>query len=286
MKNQIRNITLGLLVLAIGSCTDEEKNPLPDFTRSSIPVFLQDDDDTGFIDFLDFDATTLSFDVDRLGSEDVSGIDVLVTYNNRETNKSQTVQYTTVTSFPQQVNLTVEQVVNLFPPEVVTMDSLSLGDSFVVGGNVLLADGRYMSGGYSPNLVANEPVFITYNVACASDLAGVYDLVLVSGDNGELESIPGQTIVEIAPGYYEISEVSMDIFAGGAPPIKYRFTDICGNLTADPASVDFGSVVTLRFNPGSSVDPATGIITFHIEYLNPSCCGLPGIKTVFTATPK
>lgn len=282
----IKIITILLLVIVVGACRDEEKNPLPDFTRSSIPLFLQEADDTGFVNFLDLDATVFSFNVDRAGSEDVSSIDVLVTYNNSVTNKSQTVQYTTVTMFPQPVNLTIDELINLFPAEVVTRDSLSLGDSFIVGGNVLLEDGRYLEGGYSPNLVANEPVLITYNVACASDLGGVYDLTLIAGDNGELESIPNQRIDEIAPGYYEISEMTMDIFAGGAPPIKYRFTDICGNLTADASSVDFGTVISLKLNPGSSVDPVTGEITFYVEYVDPSCCGLPGIKTVFKATPK
>ena len=150
----------------------------------------------------------------------------------------------------------------------------------------LVADGRYLEGGYSPNLIANDPVYLTYNVACASDLAGTYDFVLVSGDNGELAAIPNQTITQVAPGYYEISEMTMVIFAGGAPPVKYRFTDICGTFTADGQSVDFGTQIVIQFNAGTGQDPTTGEITFAIEYINPSCCGLTGIKTVFKAVPK
>ena len=285
MKNQTRYITCLLLAFLAGSCSDEEKYPVPDITKSSIPLFLPKDTDTGFVDFLDLDATNVSFEVDRLGSEDVSSIDVQVTFNNAETGESETVTHSTVTSFPQQIDLTIDQMIALFPGEVVTRDTLSLGDSFVVGGNVQLADGRYLEGGYSPSVVANNSVFLTYNVACASDLAGTYDLTLISGTNGEAASLSNQTITAVSPGYYEISDGTMDIF-GPDFPIKYRFTDICGTLTADVESVDYGGQIAIKFNPGTGIDPTTGVITFSIEYVSTSCCGLAGIKTVFKATPK
>lgn len=274
-----------LLAFFIGSCQDEEKYPIPDFQKSSIPTFVPGENDTGFIDFLDFDATMLSFNVDKMGTEPVQDIEVLITFNNSQTGKSETILHSTVSTFPQQITLSFDELIALFPPEVVTADTLSLGDSFVVGGNIRLADGRYLTGGYSPSVVANDPVFINYNVACASNLGGTYDFTLVSGDNGEAASIPNQTITQIAPGYYELSEVSMDIFGAAVGPIKYRFTDICGNFTGDNSSVDYGTQVVVSFS-GSSVDLVTGEITFAIEYIAPSCCGLAGIKTVFTATPK
>ncbi|MEX2231536.1 MAG: hypothetical protein WD824_05215 [Cyclobacteriaceae bacterium] len=111
------------------------------------------------------------------------------------------------------------------------------------------------------------------------------DLTLISGTNGQATSFPGQTITAISHGYYEIPDATMDIF-GPDFPVKYRFTDICSNLTADGASVDFDTQIKIRFNPGTTVDPVTGEITFHIEYISPSCCGLLGIKTVYKATPK
>ncbi len=285
MKNQTRYIAILVLAVFIGSCRDEEKNPVPDFTRSSIPVFAPGNTDTGFIDFMDFNNTHLSFTVNTKGRAVVQNLDVTITFNNAETGESETIIYNTVNSFPQEINLTFDELLALFPSDVVTADTLGLGDSFVIAGNVLLADGRYLSGGYSPSVLANDIVFLTYNVACASDLAGTYDLTLIFGDNGEASSLPNQTITEVSPGYYELSDMTMDLF-GPNFPIKYRFTDICSNLTADVGSVDFGTQVTIQFNSGTVIDPVTGEITFDIEYIAPSCCGLQGIQTVFKATPK
>lgn len=285
MKNKIHYISLMMLAVFIGSCEDEEKNPLPGTTRGAIPLFEQGATDTGFIDFKDLDASALAFEVDRLGSEDVEEIDVIITFNNAETGKSETIEYGTVTTFPQQFNLTFAQLLDLFPEEVVTRDTLDLGDSFVVGGNVLLSDGRYLTGGYSPSVVANHPVYLTYNVACASDLGGTYDFTLISGSDSEASSLPNMSIVEKAPGYYEISDISMDIFTGGFR-IKYAFRDICGQLIPDAQSVDYGSQIVVKFNAGTMIDDETGEIIFDVEYITPSCCGLVGLKTVFKATPK
>jgi hypothetical protein len=285
MKNQIRYITWLLLVVLIGACRDEATYPLPDVTRSSVPIFTTGAADTGFINFIDFSQSNIAFTLDKLGSAEVQSIDVTVTFNNSQTGESKTVTYTTVNTFPQTVNLSFSDLVGLFEPEVVTEDTLNLGDSFVINGNVMLADGRYLTGGYSPSVTANNQVSLTYNVACASALAGTYDLALVSGTNGEAASLSNQTITQISPGYYEISDGTMDIF-GPNFPVKYRFTDICGNLTADVGSVDYGTQITFKFNPDTTVDPVTGEITFSIEYIAPSCCGLGGIKTVYKATPK
>jgi hypothetical protein len=274
-----------LIMVVISACVDDDKKPFDDFARGAIPIFATNTDDSGFINFADLNASNLSFTVDKQGVSEVSNIDVTITYNNAETGASETVVYTSVNSFPATVAITKDQLIAAFPETVLTQDSISLGDSFVVGGYVKLADGTYLTGGYSPSIFANSQVTLTYNVACQSDLAGDYDFTLISGSNGEAASLPNQTITEVAPGYYQISDMTMDIF-GPDFPISFRFTDICGNLTPDFGSIDFGTQVTVQFNSGTMIDPATGEITFDIEYIAPSCCGLAGIQTVFKATPK
>ena len=283
MKNQIRYILCIFLVTIAGSCRDEDLNPLPDYVRSAVPVFLQGDNDTGFINYLDFEDSHVAFNVERLGREEITRVDVYLTFNNRQTGVSKTLEYAQVSAFPQEYSFTFDELIAFFPEEVLTRDTLSLGDSFQVTGNALLADGRYLDGGYSPNVVANDPVILTYNVACASNLAGVYDFVKVSG-SGTKTTLLNQTIIQRGQGYYELPDVTMEFFAD--TPVKYRFTDICGTLIPDPESEDFGDQVVAQFNAGTHVDMVTGVITFDIEYVGESCCGLLGQKVLFIATPK
>jgi len=282
---KIKYVAVVLLLMVYGSCADEDKQQFDDFQQGSIPLFAAGTNDTGFINYADFDATNIDFTVDKEGLADVESIDIKITYNNSETGEAEEVIASTVSSFPGAVTMTFDELLAAFEPEVVTADSLSLGDSFIIGGNMRMADGRYLDGGYSPSVFSKKPVTLTYNVACESDLAGDYKFTLVSGTNGEVATLNGQSIDQVAAGYYEISDISMDIF-GPDFPIKYRFTDICGTLTPDVGSVDFGTVVNVQFNSGTTIDPVTGEITFSIEYIAPSCCGLEGIQTVFKATPQ
>lgn len=284
MKLQFKYILPAIAALLISvSCEDDDKKPFTDFQKGAIPLFAQGDDDTGFIDLTDFNSSKIAFSLATEGEVDVQSVDVILTYNNSVTGESTNAKYSTITTLPADISISFDQLMSAFPDEVVTSDSLDLGDSFNVNGFVTTADGRYLEGGYSPSVLANKPVLLTYNVACASDLAGTYDLELISGDNGELDEQLNQTIVQRAVGYYEISDISMDIF--GDTPIKYRFTDICGSLTADPESIDYGDQVVVSLT-GSSIDTETGVITFRVEYINPSCCGLAGIVTTFKATPR
>jgi hypothetical protein len=285
MKSKIKYfILITFCVLVISSCEDKDKMLFSDFEVGAIPLFTQGPDDTGYIDLIDFSQSNIAFSLAKEGLAEVSSIDVVITYNNSVTGESDEIIYSNVTTLPVDMNITFDDLIAAFNPEVVTKDSLDLGDSFVIGGYMKMADGRYLNGGYSPS-VFQKPVLLTYNVACASDLAGSYDFALISGDNGEVSTLADQTIVQQAAGYYEISDMTMDIF-GPDFPVKYRFTDICGNLTADAGSVDYGTQIAVRLNPGTIIDPVTGVITFEIEYVSPSCCGLQGIVTVFKATPK
>jgi hypothetical protein len=284
MKFKVKHILPAIAALLISvSCEDDAKKPFDNFQQGTIPLFVPGTDDTGFIDLTNFSGSKMSFELATEGAAAVQSVDVILTYNNSVTGVSTNAKYSTLTTLPAAVTITFDQLMNAFPREVVTPDSLDLGDSFNVNGFVTTSDGRYLEGGYSPSVVASKPVILTYNVACASDLAGTYDFALITGDNGELASQANQTIVQKAAGYYEVSDISMDIF--GDTPVKYRFTDICGSFTADAESVDYGDQIVVSL-AGSSVDLATGVITFHVEYVNPSCCGLAGVVTEYTATPK
>ena len=282
MKFHFKYTLLAFAALLISvSCEDDAKQPFDDFQKGAIPLFVAEDDDTGFIDLYNFGDSKMSFEIATEGEAAVQSVDVILTYNNSVTGESTNAKYTTLTTLPGAVTITFDQLMSAFSPEDVTADSLELGDSFSVNGYVMTTDGRYLEGGYSPSVVANKPVLLTYNVACASDLAGTYDFALITRANAkEATSLANQTITLKAIGYYEVSDITMG--AVGVP-VKYRFTDICGELVADAESVEYGDQVAVSLE-GSTIDEATGVITFHVTHLAPSCC-LVG-TTVFSATPK
>lgn len=275
-----------LVASMIVSCENKDGQLYNDFESGAIPIFTPGEDDPGLIDFADLDNVELSFSVDiEKTKSDVESFDLIISYNNSADGSTSQVVYETVTAWPAVFTFTMDELLSEFDPDVVAEEDLKLGDSFTFGANVLMKDGRYLDGGYAPSILATKAVIRNYGVACPSALAGTYDLELISGENGEVDALENIAITELSPGSYQIEDITMDIF-GPDFPIRYNFTDVCGTLTPAVGSVDYGTLVNVKFNAGTGYDPVTGDITFNIEYISPSCCGLLGIKTSFIARKK
>jgi hypothetical protein len=286
MKNKLIYTCLLFLATMIFSCENPDGQLYDDFQSGAIPIFTAGESDPGLIDFADLDNVELNFSVDvEKTKSDVKSFDLIIVFNDVSEGTSTEVLYETVTTWPAEFTFTIDEILAEFDPDVVTEGSLELGDSFTFGAHVLMEDGRYLNGGYAPSVLATKPVIRNYGVACPSDLAGTFDLELISGDNGEADLLENIEVIELSPGTYQIQDMTMDIF-GPDFPIRYNFTDVCGTLTAATGSVDFGTQVNIKFNDGTGYDPVTGDITFNIEYIGPSCCGLLGIKTSFIAKKK
>ncbi len=272
MKN-ILNYILGciLATVAISACEDSSKYPIPNVTQGAIPLFTQNADDSGFINYLDPDKTNISFQLDKDGTEKVSGIDVVIVYNNSVNGKKDTVIYTTVSDLPGKVVINKSQLLGAFPKEVLTQDTLTIGDSFTITGNVKLADGRYLSGGFSPSVFGKKPISIVYNVTCLSAIhLGAYSAVSTGTSTDPCP--PSKTLTNFSSdvvlssssaGVYTVS----DFFAGlyvawygacyGAKINPGQFTDICNDLSISFIG-GFGEKVTGT----GSYDPGTGKITY------------------------
>ena len=165
---------------------------------------------------------------------------------------------------------------------------MDLGDNFMFSVRLNMASGAVYDR-YSPDLLGNtNRVFISYNVACPSDLEGTYKAEITSG-SGPFWGVEEMTVTvtELSAGYYEINDITMDIFgdATGPFPIAYRFSEVCGKILLDPGSVDFPTQILIDDAGGSSVNTETGVITFDLIYDAASCCGLAGGKFKFTAIP-
>ncbi|HYG18345.1 MAG TPA: hypothetical protein VD816_05420 [Ohtaekwangia sp.] len=287
MKNQIRYIAvLVLTVFSAMSCEDSSKNPLPGYSRSAIPVFTPNEDDSGIINLLDLSETNLSFAVATDGRVEVEHVDVYLTYTNNVTKDVDSIMFETISTFPANFTLTLDQLLDLFDPEVVTQDSLSIGDAFTFGGYVLLADGRYLTGGYSPSVVANEPVTLNYNVACPSDIpVGSYTATQADEDEWFGSATTKQVTITKVNGtanQYLISDVSAGGYAFCCLAFNYKadqpaiISDICNTIiVTGPSS---SQIVTGPGDMQGSWDPETQTLTvYYQDTLN----GSDDLKSVF-----
>ena len=280
-----------LLLLVVSSCHNED--PVSEIPKGAMVYFSQSENDTPFIDFLNLDNTNLDFTVsmeDAIGRnlefEPVEYVDVTVTFTNASQGTSDKVVLEKTSDLPKSYNLNIDQLTELYPSTILTKDSLQPGDNFQVTVDIMLENGTLLSG-WSPALIDKSAasiysVLIDYPVTCSSDLAGTYLLETVSGAAGL--SSQEVEITSAGPANYVIDDISMEFFAG--TPIAYPFSDVCNQIVYGGASRDFGTAVVVEDNGGTSIDPETGVITFDIKYIAPSCCGLQGLTLTFTATPQ
>lgn len=243
MKNKLNHIvTILLVLLAVSSCRDDSKSPYPNLKQGSIPIFTPASDDTGLINFLDLhDGTKISFSLDKSGSAPVSDMDIILIFNNSETNQSDTATYTTTSTFPSSFSLDIDHLVAAFPPDVLTIDTLSIGDSFNVTANVLLTDGTYLDGGFSASVVSTQAVILTYSVGCPSNIP---DGTYTASQNDEAEWFGGATTKQVTitkvkgtANNYLISDVSAGGYAFCCKSFGYNvdqpavITDVCNMIT-------------------------------------------------------
>lgn len=266
MNRQLKYIIPAIAALFIGvSCEDEDKQQFRDFQKGAIPLLVQTDDDTGFIDLTDFNSSRIAFDLATEGEAPVSSVDVILTYNNSVTGESTDTKYTTVSTFPAVVSIGFEQLIAAFPDNKLTVDTLDVGDSFTVNGFVTTADGRYLEGGYSPSVLANRPVLLNYNVACASDLAGTYDFVTTNigaGPGGDAAACGASTsgsgtLGALAGGAYTVSDATFGVFPcawGDGPSVGVVLNDVCGRLSYTGAD-QYGDTYSISVvsNDGTSL---------------------------------
>jgi hypothetical protein len=280
MKNILKILPVSLLgVFVMNSCGNED--PISEIPKGAMVYFSQGAEDDGFIDILDLSTVVLDFTVSmtdatgrNLEFAPVESIDVTVTYTNQSEGTSEKVILENITSWPKSYQLNPQQLVDLFPDNVVTAESLDLGDNFQISADFHLEDGRFLSG-WSPALVDKNPasiysVLIDYAVACASSIpTGTYT-TLTSGQSTDgcctaaVIDLPGEvTISSPVPGQYMVDDIFAGLYIewydvyGLTFKVEQSFTDVCNNLTAtfnDP----FNGGVTME----GAFDPATGEISF------------------------
>lgn len=285
---------VAVAAIAFTACDNEDR--VGDLVDEGAMVFISpENDDSGLVNFLNPDNSRLHFTVsmtDEQGRDlefaPVETIEMTVTYTDASEGTTHKQLLESLATWPRTFDLTVDDLVDLFPDEVLTRETLGLGDSFFITADFRMQDGRFLSG-WSPALLDNSAasiyrVFVNYPVACPSDLAGTYLAECINCPNGEVAS-QTVTISQVSPGLYTLSDATMGLF-GPATPVAYNFTDICNQISVAAASRDFGSQVALEAKAGTNYNPDTGVITMDLSYASVSCCGIAGLEFSYTLTPQ
>lgn len=266
-------ILLFLLATATCSCVDEDKMPFNDFQRGTIPLFAQNEDDAGFISATDPSQSVLSFTLDKLGYSEVTSIDIKVTYTRAATGEQAQAVVHNISVLPASVQITGAQIVEALGDGV----TLAVGDEIQLDGAMVMADGRYLDGGYSASIVSRHPVSLTYFVSCSSNIpSGDYTAVT----NATISSDPDCDNVE------NLTDLTYDVTLSADGPLRYEvsdffggtfmawygdcygydfetpagFVDICGALNVEFTDA-FGGLV----EGTGAFDPETGTITYTWE---------------------
>ena len=286
MKN-ILLILIGIVLLS--SCRDESLDPRPDLEDNVGAVTLLDiDPDNNFFNALeaDFGSEAVIFTVDVNGFQvtEVESVDLQLVYTEKDgaidpflgivDSVYAPINLGTVTEFPSQVTVTASEVADAIGKDV---DSLEVGDTFVLTLPINTADGRRLTVALASDL-CNQPAqpsaggcSVEWAVACPSSLpTGTF--TAVSGGTSTDGCPPTNPVIDInydvtitdeGGGVYTISDFSAGVYQDWycgcyvyCFETSLTFTDICNELTLTGSDA-FGAAVSGT----GTYDPGTGEIS-------------------------
>lgn len=157
-------------------------------------------------------------------------------------------------------------------PITILADGIEAGEKLTIVVNITASDVPV-----NPNFATATH---TIQITCPSDLAGDYSANAVGvDDRGDAFNYNyDETLVEVAPGNYQISDLSggMEPNVWSNPPVEAILVDVCGEISLDEANFDYIYGYSIL---SGSVDSSTGVITVSWE-------NFYGENGVNTYTPK
>ncbi len=210
----------------------------------------------------DFATATVSFASSELNLKvrKVSGGDNVQSYEiMKSVNGGDEVSVATSDSLP--ISLAYSTPEEFVSGLGISPEDLRIGDIIQFRTKMILADGSVQFAG------PNEGSF-AITVSCSSDLAGTYDLTMVSS-NGQIANFPNEKIIEVRPGVYKTESTYRWAVGSIAPDQGFNFQDVCGEITVPEQGLAQGyySNTVVGTDPGT-VDGATGnlVINYSVEF--------------------
>ncbi|MDV7185765.1 hypothetical protein R3X25_00605 [Lutibacter sp. TH_r2] len=200
----------------------------------------------------DFETATISFAASELdlgvllmsGGADIATYEIVKSINGG-------TEASVATSSTLPISLVYTTVDDYIDGLGITADDLRIGDVITFKTKMTKSDGSVIYAG--PN---DGSYSIT--VSCSSDLAGTYDLTMVSS-NGYVINFPNEEITEVSPGYYKTTSIYAWSVGSIAPDQGFNFSDVCGQLNVPDQDLAQGYYSNDVFNTEAGyVDGATG----------------------------
>lgn len=200
----------------------------------------------------DFETATISFAASELdlgvllmsGGADIANYEIVKSINGG-------TEASVATSSTLPISLVYTTVDDYIDGLGITADDLRIGDVITFRTKMTKTDGSVIFAG---------PTDGSYSitVSCSSDLAGTYDLTMVSS-NGYVINFPDEVITEVSPGYYKTTSIYAWAVGSIAPDQGFNFSDVCGELNVPDQDLAQGYYSNDVFNTEAGyVDSVTG----------------------------
>ncbi|WP_299523915.1 hypothetical protein [uncultured Lutibacter sp.] len=274
---KIFNLFVAVSLLFIYSCNDNADFPTDDYLTGTAveggAIVAINSNSSGKLlgvpSSQNFETATIAFAATELdlgvllmsGGSEIASYEIL-----KSINGGAEVSVASTPTLPiSLVYTTIDQFINGLG---IGANDLRIGDVIKFRTKMTKTDGSIIYAG---------PTDGTYSltVSCSSDLAGTYNLTMVSS-NGWNVNFPNEVITEVSPGYYKTTSIYRWAVGSIAPDQGFNFTDVCGELTVPDQQLAQGyySNAVANTEPGF-VDGVTGDlkIFYSVEFSGvPTTC--------------
>ena len=276
MKNMIRFNLIVLMVFVFASCRKSDNPKLPDLARVQVAVLTPDPSSDAFINPVNPASFHTKFAVEVLFENDGApkSADVVVMKNNNTANLK--VVKADITSFPTTVEITGQQLIDLFGP-------ITGGDQFDIGADVTQSNGQKILAfpatgtAYSSGMVQvvgsikpNSVLTLQYLTPCAFN-ADNYNGNFEIQEDGWEDYDPGDVIPVTKVSATQFS-FKYAVDAGSAQPIIVTVDP--SNNTATVAKQFYGNYggtpVHVQSVAGSTVNPCDASANLKLKHTDPS----------------
>lgn len=249
MKKIQNIITILCLVLLLPCCENDGGDSKISTQNGALPNIQKLANTDSFIDLLEVQSGgnfNLGFSAE-VATGKVSSMDIVGFYIKSDGTISKAVLASKIISFPVTYTLNRDDLYNAFS-NVNTPEDFESGDKFIISADITLTDGTVLkiinddgTNNFSSNIATSNlyKVFQTYNVTCASYLAGTYNYSTTNiGDpEGDFidDIITGTvTFTDKGGGVYDISDATFGGWGAlyeDSPATGVQLIDLCNQIS-------------------------------------------------------